>query len=337
MTFERILVPLDGSPLAEESLPHAVRMARAFRGRLLLFRVLDTAPSLVEPSPVSVEWRLHRLQAQRYLEGLAARHARAGIEIECHLAEGRAAETIVNFVREQAVDLLVIGAYGWGGIAEFPFGGTTPKVVSASGISHAVIRPGAVASMEKTGLYRRILVPVDGSQRAEWAAGMASSLVERPSGELLLLQVIQPPDMPRRRPLTQEETELRDKLLECNRRAAAEYLDELAARIGSRHAVRTRLVAAPDVVGAIRRVAESEAVDLIALAAGGADRAGVRLCSVSQSLLGCSDRPVLVLKDARALAVQPWLENRADPMARKLCALREPLPNPTGTHAANRA
>lgn len=321
MVFLRILVPLDGSSLAEQSLPHAERLARAFGARLLLLRVLDALPAVSEHCPESPDWRLRRIQAQRYLESVAQRVAAGGIEVDTHLAEGRAAEQIVEFARDNNVDLLVLCAYGWGGVSGFPFGGTVQKVVSAAGISCAVVRPDGTGGEPGAPGYRRILVPLDGSRRSEWAVGLVAGILDGDSAEIVLLQVVPAPEMPRRRPLTQEEIELRRKIVECNRRESAAYLAEIKARVGQDHTVHTRLVISPRVAETIRGVAEEEQVDLIALTAHGiTDPDDDCLGPVCLAVLTHSSLPVLVFQDFRPEVRLAADSNAMDLMERKIYA-----------------
>ena len=69
--FERILVPLDRSPLAECVLPHAVAVARSLDSQLMLLHILSPAGRqdglrVVDP----LEWQLRRAEAESYLEGV---------------------------------------------------------------------------------------------------------------------------------------------------------------------------------------------------------------------------------------------------------------------------
>lgn len=297
MAFHRILVPLDGSPLAEEALAHALRLTQAFHAQLLLLQVLDVQPSMLEHSPDSPDWRLRRLQAQRYLEGVAERVRAQGVPVEWHLAEGRAAGQIVAFVRDHHIDLLVLSAYGWGGTSEFPFGGTAQKVMATTEASYALIRPGQRADAGPQA-YRRILVPMDGSRRAEWAMSLATSIATDETAEIVLLQVVRAPEMPRHRPLTREETELSAKVVECNRREASAYLADVHARIGDGCRTRTRLVVAPHVAETVARIASEERAELIVLTAHGAfDQGDTGVGPTCQAVLRSSLSPVLVLQD----------------------------------------
>lgn len=297
MAFQHILVPLDGSPLAECAVSHAVRLAGTFGADVTLLRVLEALPALAEACAGSIDWRLRKLEAQAYLAGLAKRFAADGIETECRVSEGRAADEIVSFARTYAVDLNVLSAYGWGGDSLFPFGGTVQKLLSTRGLSCLVSRP-VPAPATETPAYRRILVPLDGSPRAEWAANIALGMARQDDAELVLLQVVPVPDMPRRVTPSREELELRDKFVECNRRAATQYLAELSGRLPPDIRVRTRLEVAARVVPAIRTLAEEEAADLIVLTGhGNAGPHDMIHGSICNALLSYADRPVLVLRD----------------------------------------
>jgi nucleotide-binding universal stress UspA family protein len=301
--FDRILVPLDGSTLGEQALAHAVRIAKAFESQLLLLRVLDAPPASAQRIPETIDWRLRSLQTHRYLDALTERLAESGLDTETLVSEGRAAEGILECIHERKIDLVVLSAYGWGGESHFPLGGTAQKVIAAASTSIAVIRPDrfAQATEPRTG-YRKVLVPLDGSPRAEWALALAASLVTPEHGELLVIQVVPAPEMPRRQPLTQEESDLRNKLIECNRRAAEQYLTDVVARFRSRVEIRSRIVVSSNVTETIRTVAESENVELIALAARGIATGATRQGSTSHALLVECGRPTLVLQESQRSA-----------------------------------
>ncbi len=297
MSFKRILVPLDGSQLSEDALPHARRLAQVFDAQILLLHVLRTQPSAVEACADSVDWRLHRLEILSYLKRLRERFTRDGIDAEYHVVEGRPAEQVVEFACDHDIDLMVLSAYGWGGLTQFPFGSTVHKILSVPCASQMVIRPGQNAAADNG--YRRILVPVDGSPRAEWAAGLAAVLARAQDAELILLQVVVVPEMLRRTPMTPEEHALRSQLVDINRSAAERYLADLGGRLQSGVGIREQLLVSPTVASAIRQVADREQVDLIALSAHGGSECVDEGSSgsVCRSVLLHSHQPVLVFQD----------------------------------------
>src|SRR3546814_7675668 len=65
-----------------------------------------------------------------------------------------------------------------------------------------------------------------------WAVTLAASIAIDVAAEIVLLQIVRAPEMPRHRPLTREESELSAKVVECNRREAAAYLADVESRAG---------------------------------------------------------------------------------------------------------
>lgn len=296
MAFERILVPLDGSRSAEQALFHAGRLARAFDSRMLLLRVLDTHSAIYEQHPSDTAWRLHKLEADRYIRSIAQDAQLRGIECDCYLTEGRPGEQIIQFIGSHEVDLVILSAHGQGEAYAFAFGGTAQKVASASGISCVVLRDGD-RDEQGSAHYRRILVPLDGSRRAEWAIQVASMIAADAPTEVVLLEVVPVPEILGRRPLTGEETGLCERLAECNRNAAEIYLREASNTHGANLSIRTRMETSGNVASAILDVAADEDADLIVMAAHepGDDQFRIHK-SVCQSVLGRARRPVLILQ-----------------------------------------
>src|SRR5437762_602347 len=111
---QRILVPLDGSPLAEHALPFAETIAGGLGAALVLLRV---------PDPLEVPERARR-EAQEYLDPIAARLARAGVPVVVDVPEGyyQAADAIVGRVPDDAADLIVMATHGRSGFQRLLYG-----------------------------------------------------------------------------------------------------------------------------------------------------------------------------------------------------------------------
>ncbi len=72
--FNRILVPLDGSTLAERAIPHAEQFARIFGSSIILLQVLDPTSFHENPKPVDpLSWQIRKAEADMYMNGIAAR------------------------------------------------------------------------------------------------------------------------------------------------------------------------------------------------------------------------------------------------------------------------
>jgi nucleotide-binding universal stress UspA family protein len=113
--------------------------------------------------------------------------------------------------------------------------------------------------------YQRLLASLDGSQRSECVLPWASHLAEQNKAQLLLTQVIRPPDMQRRVPLTTEEQHLMEQLIEINRSEGAKYLFQIKAHLPGN--VEPRQLTSDSAAIALHEVCEQEAIELVFISA----------------------------------------------------------------------
>lgn len=303
MEFRHVLVPLDGSGFAEQAITHAGRIARAFDCRVTLLQVLDGEGSQAGTGSRSIDWRLQCAQAESYLKSFVDDARLAGIKVDIKLAEGRPADQIADFIAKHSVNLIIMTAWGAGEETEFPFGGTAHKVLVSTGVSYLIIRNGA--RPPDAVVYKRILVPLDGSQKAELAARVAVALDFDQQAQIRFHHVICEPIMPRRRPLTPAEISLKDRLIECNHRAAVGYLDQLREQIGAGHHIQVRIDVAKFPLESIAAVCRQDPPDLMVMRAHGrGELNGWSGESILQSVLATVDTPVLALQDGFDVAGQ---------------------------------
>lgn len=322
MPFKHILLPLDGSSVAEEAVAHAIAVASRSGAEIHLLHVQESYShtDATDQNPDPVVWRLRRAELRSYLNRLAERLIKRDIPVTISIVEGRPAEQIVEYCEEKQIDLIIFTAYGKGGISRFHFGSTAQKVLSGSGRSFMVVRPGEVPlSDPQTAGYRRILVSMDGSPRSEWVACQVASMMRGQDVELILLQVIAIPEMPRRMPITQEERATREKFVECNRRAAQAYLEEVARQLQNGITVRPQLFVAQNVAERIYATAAELKVDLIAMSAHDWQSGAQQVVgSVCHTIMCHSEVPVLVFQDLPEAQLQA-LRSGAD-----FCQIRHP-------------
>lgn len=268
--FDRILVPLDRSALAECVLPHAIALARALDAQLTLLHVLSGAGEpdrlrAVDP----LEWQLRQAEAESYLKGISARLEEAGAPCEAQVMTGDAADLIVGFAHDRDIPLIVMASHGQSGLSGWSVSSVVQKVVARTQASVLVVRSHVTASAGVDELqYRRILVPLDGSARAESVLPLATVLARIPETQVLLAHVVQRPAMPRRTPPSQEDTELADRLVERNREEAEGYLEVVNLQLSSPGAG-ARLLVANQVAAALHELVAAERIDLVLLSAHG--------------------------------------------------------------------
>ena len=143
-----ILVPLDGSPLAEEALEPAAALARIWDAPLTLLQVvrpvlLSTDPGLPLPSSYNDELTaLWRSQAQDYLDDLVERMKEQGLRAAGVAVIGwGAVDSILDAARPETVDSIVIATHGRGGLRRLALGSVADKVIRGADVPVMVCRP----------------------------------------------------------------------------------------------------------------------------------------------------------------------------------------------------
>jgi len=305
--FKRILVPLDGSSLAESALPHAATVAATFDADVLLLRVIPMRQRSGAAPMDIIDRRLCQAEAGAYLDAVAADRPIRDLTVETQVCQGQPAEQIVETVAKRMVDLIVLTTHGMGGCTSFPVSGTAHKVISRSPVSVFMV-PAKEPGDRGAGGYRRILVGVDGSRRGEWAVGPAAALARHAGAELVLVHVVQVPETIEE-PASAELTAAATELVRLNSRAAATHLAEAQARLESADLrVRTRLEASANVPETLAGIAEDEKADLVVLTAHGSSLSTQWPYSgMAMQLLHDATRPVLIAQD---------LARRIDPPAK---------------------
>ena len=135
--FRKVLVPLDGSDLAERVLPYVEALGRPSSAEIILLQVAPTAASLASlaatPAPGVVDFMAvaekMRGTATTYLASAAERLSARGLHVRHVVGEGTAAAEIVRTARELTAELIAMTTHGRGGIARVVFGSVADEVI----------------------------------------------------------------------------------------------------------------------------------------------------------------------------------------------------------------
>jgi nucleotide-binding universal stress UspA family protein len=117
--YKRIMVPLDGSDLAQTALPHALELCRALSATLVLLHVRDTR----QGSPEA---------ARRFLDFTHRQHANDGVTIETLVREGPVAEAIVRAAEQEQIDVIAMATHGRSGLQRAVYGSVAEQVLRSS-------------------------------------------------------------------------------------------------------------------------------------------------------------------------------------------------------------
>ena len=163
--YKKILVPLDGSELAECALPYAEELAKGcdteevilisvterVRGQTRAPEVqelygTDDKPSVQRASPdITVTFGKMQRQAQRYLSRIAKRLVDKGVEIRTEVLTGKPAEEIASFAEHSGAEIIVMSSHGRSGPSRRAHGRVADRVLKTSCIPVLMVRaPGCV-------------------------------------------------------------------------------------------------------------------------------------------------------------------------------------------------
>ncbi|HET8623493.1 MAG TPA: universal stress protein [Gemmatimonadales bacterium] len=296
--MKSILVPLDGSPLAEQGLGFAVPVARAASAKLRLALVHEPA-ALKSGAIVHLEASLRRAE-RAYLDRTVEHLKREGLAgVTSVVLTGRPGDELVRHAEERDPDLVVLATHGRGGLERAWLGSVADHLIQNLTVPvvavHATDPPPAAAPV------RRILVALDGSRSAETALDPASKLARVLDAELLVCRVVLPVPLPADPllPVTVAyDTELTAEL----EAEAGRYVDRQVRQLVASgfRANGKVLVGGPRIAPTLLRAADEERAGLIAMttrARGRLRRLG--LGSVADKVMRAAPCPVMLTRASR--------------------------------------
>jgi nucleotide-binding universal stress UspA family protein len=288
--YRKILVPLDGSKLAEQILPFARSLAEAAHASVELLRVNEAEPTVASTSP---------LKGGEYLDEVAKKFFSPATPVEKTVVPGSPATVIVERASGDSNCLIAMATHGMSGIRRWLMGSVSSKVAQSATNPLLLIRPtegSAAATSFKAGT---IFLPLDGSGLAERALAHARSLAGSMSSEIHLLRVYTVPSnayVLADGVITQGLAQFREAM----QQEAAVYLDGKVEGLradGFRRVTATAIEGDP--AGEIIDLAAKTPNSLIIMSTHGRSGAGRWLLgSVAEKVIQHSRAPVLLIRAA---------------------------------------
>lgn len=189
-SMARILVPLDGSRLAETALPIAAGLAAACGSAITLLHVIEKG------APASVHGERHLANspdATAYLAAITRQLAADGRIVDFHVHEvpvGNVARSIAGHADEQASDLVVMSTHGGGDIGRGLWGSIAQRVLQQCRRPVLLVRTRRAPATPVPFAPATIMVPLDGTAAAEAAIPLASRLAHALEAQLRLVMVV---------------------------------------------------------------------------------------------------------------------------------------------------
>lgn len=313
--YKRMLVPLDGSKLAEAAFAYAKELAVRLDMELVLFHVCLPEEEALLP--------MHQAYVERAADIVRSEaeevRVRIGFGPECRIVEtkaelvvGRPAEEILRYADENSIDLILMSTQGRAGIRQWAMGVGADKVLHGSKVPVLLIRSGIPEEIVYDKWPRRtILVPLDGSQVAESVLPHVQTLAKQmgpKTVDIILLKVCEPPEVmspavyhalpdsyPPSRPLTWDEYS-EQETAKCEQ-VGTKYLHEVEAHLKSLDLTVRSEVLLGKAADVIVEYANRNPLNLIAMATHGRSELSRRVYGgvASKVLLGSSS-PMFVVR-----------------------------------------
>ena len=189
--YKRMLVPLDGSELAEVVFAYAKALAGRLNLNMTLFHVcVPEERELVSKHRAYIE-RAVETMSQQPEEVQKRTGGEKAVEVRGEVAVGHAAEEILRYADENDIDLILLATHGRSGVRRWAMGSVADKVLRASKVPVWLVR----AAIPEEVVYdkwpsRTLLVPLDGSELAESVLPHAEALAKQRGAELVEVVLI---------------------------------------------------------------------------------------------------------------------------------------------------
>jgi len=283
--YDRICFPTDGSDAAESALDAAIAVASAHDATLHVLYVADTN----QPSLANIEGQVRDVlesEGEKVVDEAADRARRAGVDTETAVVQGGPSRTILDYVDDREIDLVVMGTRGQRNVQRLILGSVTERVVRNSPVPVLVVPPESAVTYPP----ESVLVGTDGSAGADEAVDEAIGIATAADGTLHVLSVLESTllGIDVRSASAAEERERRDE-------AELESARERATEAGL-ESVETAIEEG-DVVGTLNDYAADHGIDLLVVGTHGRTGIDRRLLgSVTEDLLRTADVPVLSVR-----------------------------------------
>ncbi|MBN1218656.1 MAG: universal stress protein [Anaerolineae bacterium] len=297
----QILVPLDGSSLAEQALPCAMYLARGLSAKLILLRVFSIPPDFdvsLGSDEALMKMMIERAQAEanNYLSQAASKLEEANFTVQPIVRQGPVAETIIDYAAQANVQHIVMATHGYTGIRRWTHGSVAERVLQSASVPVLLVRAreDKLSPPDESKLCRHILVPLDGSAIAEQVLPPAVEVAQALGAEIILFQVsivllsgvlMGDWHMPLQGDFDTATQNVQD------------YLDKVATKLRTQGINVSTAIRQGPVADSIIDYAEANQIDLIAICTHG--RTGLArwaLGSVADRVLRAGNIPVLLVR-----------------------------------------
>ncbi|MCX6024028.1 MAG: universal stress protein [Chloroflexi bacterium] len=298
---ERILVGLDGSPLAESILPAVRALAEALQAEVTVLSVVDR-PDALSDDQHRAAWELMQEQAKTTAKSYVHRiesevFAAGGIAAKCAVVLGDPATEITAYAENQGIDLIALATHGRSGFDRWLHGSVAEEVMLTTRTPLLLLHPADGDAPASGGAVTRIVAPLDGSPLAEGALPLVAKMALALKAPVNLVQAVEPVYL-MGEPMTLSAGGYGD-LLDGLQEAAKIYLNQTAQGLLAQGIAVTLETPLGSPAREVIQRAQSEPGALVIMATHGrSGLAGAVLGSVARRVVRSSGTPTLLVRPA---------------------------------------
>ncbi len=291
--YEKILVPLDGSALAEVALPYAEELAGRLGSEVRVVCVIESARA---PYRHMQQTYLDRMV--KVIKRAAKIYADKPVEVKSAILVGNPAEKIVEYAAKENISMTVIATHGQTGIKQWTLGSIADKVVRATHCPVAIIRAGNTRpDIRKKGILNKALLPLDGSKEGEAVIPFIEEFAAKLKAEVTLFQAV-PSGYYTCSADGSCYINYDQKQIDRDKASAKTYLDRVGTRLKHKGITATSVVVEGDAAEEIIKFANKMDADLVAMSTHG--RSGLSrlvMGSVAERVLRDGNTPLMLAKE----------------------------------------
>jgi nucleotide-binding universal stress UspA family protein len=143
--YKNILVPLDGSELAETALTDALSLAELSHAKVILFQAVKPAEHVIgqdtaHPIYLDQQWASQKEVGQCYLIEVQRRITNTKLAVETVVEMGPGPDTIIDYAHDHGVDLIVMATHGRSGLSRWVYGSVADKVLRGAEVPVLLVR-----------------------------------------------------------------------------------------------------------------------------------------------------------------------------------------------------
>jgi nucleotide-binding universal stress UspA family protein len=280
-----ILVPIQDITQSEKAIQQVAVISRAFEAGVHLLGLIQSgsttgAHQFADP----VSWDATRKQKQAALGEIAGKLEAQQIPTGLEMLDMFTLDLFVRYVEDGDFKLIILSE-------EYQ----TNRALTRDVLAHTSVPMFIVRSQLPT-QFRRILIPLDGSQRAECILPSVTTLAQSMEATLILTHIIQEPEMPRRTSPNAEDIKLAEQLIKRNQQESERYLYDLSERLPV--PTETNMVVGSSITTALHEQIKQQDVDLVGLCAHGfSGKPEWPFGSITSNLIDYCPTSLMILQD----------------------------------------